>query len=208
MFAIWAEPTHACVCPGSRPRRSNRILGLALRGIRLPHGTVPRGSFIMRPENSSINRDRRQSGISLGQIVPSDAIHPFCCHAKARRSDCVSLHDERPISHRPLTYKSEICFCTLPQGCYSSNMNVAATEFRAQLRHWLDCARAGEEVVITERGVPVARLSGIDSTPMIERLTAQGVISAPKSSERPRAADQQLPRPRVPLSELVSDQRR
>ena len=87
-------------------------------------------------------------------------------------------------------------------------MNVAATEFRAQLRHWLDCARAGEEVVITERGVPVARLSGIDSTPMIEKLTAQGVISAPKSSERPRAADQQLPRPRVPLSELVSDQRR
>lgn len=87
-------------------------------------------------------------------------------------------------------------------------MNVAATEFRAQLRHWLDCARAGKEVVITERGVPVARLSGIDSAPLIERLTAQGVISAPESSDRPQASGQQLPRPRSSLSELVSDQRR
>lgn len=87
-------------------------------------------------------------------------------------------------------------------------MNVAATEFRAQLRHWLDCARAGKEVVITERGVPVARLSRIDSAPLIERLTAQGVISAPQSSDRPQAASQHLPRPRSPLSELVSDQRR
>lgn len=87
-------------------------------------------------------------------------------------------------------------------------MIVAATEFRAQLRHWLDCARAGKEVVITERGVPVARLSGIDSAPLIERLTAQGVISAPESSDRPQASDQQLPRPRSSLSELVSDQRR
>ena len=156
-------------------------------------------------------RDRRQSGISrsqIVQIVPSDAIHPFGCHAKARRPDCVPLHDEPPISYRPLAYKSVICFCTFQQGCYSLNMNVAATEFRAQLRHWLDRARAGEEVVITERGVPVARLSGIDSTPLIERLTAQDVISAPQSSERPRASDQQLPHPRVPVSELVSDQRR
>ncbi|WP_419553982.1 type II toxin-antitoxin system Phd/YefM family antitoxin [Candidatus Poriferisodalis sp.] len=87
-------------------------------------------------------------------------------------------------------------------------MNVATTEFRARLRHWLDCARSGEEVVITERGVPVARLSGIDSAPTIERLTAQGVISRPVRGDRPKATGQRRPRPRSPLSDLVSDQRR
>ena len=37
-------------------------------------------------------------------------------------------------------------------------MDVAITELRANLSLWLDEARSGHEVVITDRGVPVARL--------------------------------------------------
>ena len=48
----------------------------------------------------------------------------------------------------------------------------------------------------------------LDAAALIERLTAQGVISAPVSSDRPRATGQQLPRPHSPLSELVSELRR
>lgn len=87
-------------------------------------------------------------------------------------------------------------------------MNVTATEFRARLLHWLDCARSGEEVVITERGVRVARLSGIDPALTIERLTAQGVIARPMSTDRPKATGQWLPRPHSPESDLATEQRR
>jgi prevent-host-death family protein len=90
---------------------------------------------------------------------------------------------------------------------YSCGMDVAVTEFRAHLSDWLDRARAGSEVVITDRGIPIARLVGLDGAATLERLTAEGVIGRPAAA-RPDAAGRARPRPRQPLSELVSDQRR
>ena len=87
-------------------------------------------------------------------------------------------------------------------------MDVAVTELRASLSHWLDRVRDGDEVVVTERGVPVARILGIGVTSMIESLTVQGVIARPVRGDRPAAAGRERPRPRRPVSELVSEQRR
>ncbi len=87
-------------------------------------------------------------------------------------------------------------------------MDVAVTDLRAHLREWLDRVRAGGEVVITDRGVPVARLLGLAATPTLERLAAEGVIGRPESARRPIASGRSRPRPRRPLAEIVSDQRR
>jgi prevent-host-death family protein len=87
-------------------------------------------------------------------------------------------------------------------------MDVAITELRANLSTWLDEARNGHEIVITDRGVPVARLLGLGTTPTLERLTAEGVISRPGSAQRPVAAGRPRPRPRRPLSDIVSEDRR
>lgn len=87
-------------------------------------------------------------------------------------------------------------------------MDVAVTDLRAHLSEWLDRARAGGEVVITDRGVPVARLLGLTATATLERLTVEGVIGRPASARRPTASGRSRPRPRRPLSEIVSDQRR
>ncbi len=87
-------------------------------------------------------------------------------------------------------------------------MDVAVTDLRAHLSEWLDRARAGGEVVITDRGVPVARLLGLAATATLERLTAEGVIGRPASARRPIASGRSRPRPRRPLAEIVSDQRR
>jgi len=87
-------------------------------------------------------------------------------------------------------------------------MDVAITDLRAHLSEWLERARAGGEVVITDRGVPVARLLGLASTGTLERLTAEGVIGRTRSAHRPEASSRSRPRPRRPLSEIVSDQRR
>ncbi|MDQ3680713.1 MAG: type II toxin-antitoxin system prevent-host-death family antitoxin [Actinomycetota bacterium] len=87
-------------------------------------------------------------------------------------------------------------------------MDVAVSDLRANLSEWLKRVRAGDEVVVTERGVPVARLLGIQTTPLLDRLTAEGVIGRPTSSDRPVAAGRPRPRPRRPVAPLVSEQRR
>ena len=91
---------------------------------------------------------------------------------------------------------------------YTDGMDVGVTELRAHLSEWLDRARAGGDVVITDRGVPVARLVGLESTSTLERLTAEGVIGRAAASRRPVAAGRSRPLPRRPVSDLVGDQRR
>ncbi len=87
-------------------------------------------------------------------------------------------------------------------------MDIAVSDLRAHLREWIERARQGDEVVVTERGVPVARLLGIQSSPLLERLTATGVIGRPASSDKPIASGRSRPRPRRPVAPLVGDQRR
>jgi prevent-host-death family protein len=87
-------------------------------------------------------------------------------------------------------------------------MDVAVSELRANLRDWLERAREGKEVVVTERGIPVARLLGIQTAPLLDRLTAEGLIGRPAASERPAASGRRRPVPRRPIAPLVSEQRR
>lgn len=82
------------------------------------------------------------------------------------------------------------------------------TELRANLSHWLHRVGDGDEVVVTERGVPVARIIGVACSSTIEALTAQGVIARPARPDRPRVDERERPRSRRPVSDIVSDQRR
>ena len=82
------------------------------------------------------------------------------------------------------------------------------TELRANLRRWIDAARQGADVVITDRGSPVARIVAVDSTEVIDRLTAQGIIGRPTRPTRPVAGDRPPPKPRRPVADIVSEQRR
>jgi prevent-host-death family protein len=87
-------------------------------------------------------------------------------------------------------------------------MDVAITALRAELSAWLDHVRAGDEVVITERGIPVARLLPIDTAPLIEQLTQQGVLGKPRRSDRPGARGVVRAQATDSVSELVTEQRR
>ena len=55
---------------------------------------------------------------------------------------------------------------------------------RAELKSWIEKARAGEEVVITERGVPVARLSAVETADLVAGLVRDGLLT-PAETERP-----------------------
>jgi prevent-host-death family protein len=68
-------------------------------------------------------------------------------------------------------------------------VDVPITEFRRQLKRWLELARQGEEIVVTERGTPVARLTGIGLSPVVARLVREGKLTLPVRAERIKAKD-------------------
>ncbi|MDQ3972824.1 MAG: type II toxin-antitoxin system prevent-host-death family antitoxin [Actinomycetota bacterium] len=86
-------------------------------------------------------------------------------------------------------------------------VEVGVADFRRRLKHWLDLARDGQEVVVTDRGLPVARVIGATALPTLERLTRAGVVSASSTPSRPRASGARRVRSHGSVSELVSQQR-
>ncbi len=92
---------------------------------------------------------------------------------------------------------------------YNSGMEVSVSELRANLSEWVARARTGDEVLVTERGVAVARLTGINASATVERLVEQGHVSRPvKGGPRPVASGRTRPRAKASISDIVSDQRR
>ena len=87
-------------------------------------------------------------------------------------------------------------------------MDVGIRELRADLSRWVKRARAGEEVAVTDRGKPVARLVAVDGERRIDRLIREGVvIPAP----RPWRGPPPVPEPiegLESLSDIVLEDRR
>ena len=85
-------------------------------------------------------------------------------------------------------------------------MEVGIRELRADLSRWIKRVREGEEVLVTDRGKPVARIVPADGLRKIDRLIAAGLIQpAPKPWRGPP------PRPikaKGTVSDLVAEQRR
>lgn len=59
-------------------------------------------------------------------------------------------------------------------------MDVGIRELKARLSDYLDRAAAGEEVIVTDRGQPVARLVPFTSDSAVERGIEEGWIEAPR----------------------------
>ena len=91
---------------------------------------------------------------------------------------------------------------------YRSEMaDVGVAQLRRELKSWLDRVREGEEVLVTDRGQPVARLVGVDAIPLLEQLQADGAISPPPDAARPTVTGRERVRGRGSVSDLVVDER-
>jgi prevent-host-death family protein len=86
-------------------------------------------------------------------------------------------------------------------------LDVGVRELRDQLRRWLDAVERGDELTITERGRPIARLISVSSPPILERLIAEGVVTPAKRPRRQNRAHRTV-RARGTVSDLVAQQRR
>lgn len=90
---------------------------------------------------------------------------------------------------------------------YNTVVDVAISEFRANLKSYIERARAGEGIVVTERGVPVARLVAADHEELLDRLAREGVITR---ATRPKSKATRARRVKAegPVADLVGDLRR
>lgn len=127
---------------------------------------------------------------------------------RIERAVAITRDPGRRSSFTALTRSARHLYVSRLDVMYTFHMDVAVTELRAHLGHWIDVAREGNDIVITDRGTPVARIVALDSTPVIDRLTAQGIISRPIRSTRPVAGDRPRPTPKRAVADIVSEQRR
>lgn len=77
---------------------------------------------------------------------------------------------------------------------------------RDQLSQYLDRVRAGEELIVTDRGKAIARIVPIASPRPFDRLVREGLIELAPATTR-RRPDRRV-KARGAVSDLVSAQRR
>lgn len=90
-------------------------------------------------------------------------------------------------------------------GYERASVNVGVRELRDGLSRHLAQVRAGHSVTVTDHGVPVARIVPVGTPSALERLIADGRVTAAKTPKRPTAR-------RITgtgtVSDLVAEQRR
>lgn len=80
-------------------------------------------------------------------------------------------------------------------------------DLKNNLSRYLSRVQAGEDVIVTDHGKPVARLSALDhSSDRLAEMIAAGVVRPAKRTTR-RAPTHRI-EPRGSVSDLVADQRR
>ena len=89
-------------------------------------------------------------------------------------------------------------------------VKVGVRELRENLRSWLDRVKNGDEVIVTERGEPVARLGAFEPRSRLEELIERGIVRPPLRPKRERIDVSKLPTmtPGPTLSDIVIEQRR
>ena len=84
-------------------------------------------------------------------------------------------------------------------------MEVGVRELRNNLSRYLDRVRDGEEVIITDRGQAIARVTPVGAVRALDRLIAEGVVTPARQPKRKASKPVQA---KAAVSDLVAEQRR
>ena len=85
-------------------------------------------------------------------------------------------------------------------------MKVGIRDLKNNLSHYLAQVIEGDEIVVTDRGHAVAKITPADTERAIDRLIAQGIVTPARSTKR--RAPRKRVRAKEPVSPLVGEQRR
>lgn len=86
---------------------------------------------------------------------------------------------------------------------HQSESEVGVRELHDRLSEYLELVEGGGEIVVTRRGRPVARLSGLGERPL-DALARRGLVRMPEGARSPRAAQV---KGTGSVSDLISEQR-
>ena len=86
-------------------------------------------------------------------------------------------------------------------------LEIGVRELRDHLSRWLGEVKEGREVVVTERGRPVARIVPSSGPSHLESLIAQGIVTPPSAPRLPARSIRRI-KARGPVSGFVTEQRR
>ncbi len=89
----------------------------------------------------------------------------------------------------------------------ATSVQVGIRQLRDHLSRYLGVVAQGGEVVVTDRGRPIARLVPHDGEAPLDRLVAAGLVRPPL---RPKMSSSEIRRTRAKgdVASLVADQRR
>jgi prevent-host-death family protein len=86
-------------------------------------------------------------------------------------------------------------------------MEVGVAALRADLKKWLDLVQSGEEVVVTERGMPIARLVPVREADLLEQLTREGILTPARAPKEKLSGTKGIP-VQGSVSDLIIEMRR
>jgi len=96
----------------------------------------------------------------------------------------------------------------MPRTPQRPSIEVGVRELRDHLSAWLERVQQGEELIVTERGKPIARIGSTGGRGSLDRLISEGVVT-PASKPRAPASSFTTVRMRTgTVAELVAAQRR
>lgn len=79
---------------------------------------------------------------------------------------------------------------------YGSAVEISLSDLAARLDDAVAAARAGDDVILTDGGLPVAKIGPVESASLLSRLADEGVVAVP--------ADERAV-PRLPQAEAAKD---
>jgi len=85
-------------------------------------------------------------------------------------------------------------------------VEVGIRDLRDHLSRYIKKAQEGGDVVITDHGHPVARLTGVDKQGALERLIAAGAVTLPSKERTPSRLHRHV-KVKGSLSDAVIEQR-
>ena len=159
------------------------------------------------------HRDDLAAELDLEHVSPCHVVESYRSIAERSGTSRMPSSDFAYLLIDPCAQTSGSIATCVFRSSYNERMIVATTfvevgvrDLKNNLSRYLDRVREGTEVVVTERGRPIARLLAIDaSTNRLADLIAAGVVQAARSPRRklPKAIQTA-----GTVSDLVAEQRR
>ncbi len=89
------------------------------------------------------------------------------------------------------------------------NVTVGVRELKNQLSRYLEQVKAGVQVIVTQHGTPIARLTAVGSVvDTRQALIEAGIVVPAPTTKRQLPKKQAIVEPGRSVAELVADQRR